>query len=758
MKFDLSTLNPEQLKPVLDTEGAVLVTAGAGSGKTRLLTHRIAYIIDRGMAARYNILAITFTNKAAGEMKERLCDMVENADDIWIFTFHALCVRILRRYIGFFPGFTPNFSIYGENEKNNCIKRILRELADKGKIKAAADFEKIAAAAVSKAKEAGLTPDDYLAINKFARNIDVIYDVYKRYEQIKMQSNALDYDDLLLYARDLLNGCDEAREYYCNKFRYIHIDEFQDTNAVQYEIASILAGKWGNIFAVGDEDQSIYGWRGADYRNIFNFQRDFNCKIYKLEQNYRSTQNILDVANKVIANNTERLEKVLWTANARGSQVDCHCAENEREEVNYVVRRISRLMSEEGYSYGDFAVLMRVNSLSRPFEEAFLSYNVPYRVYGGFKFYERKEIKDVLAYLKLMVNPSDNEALLRIINFPRRGIGEATAAQLVNYAQVTGKSLFDAVTGSDKDDDLPPKLVKKLANLSETLKCFKNAYESLFAAQRVAGAGVAELGKYIVKVLNLKEYYGGDDEDDVNRRMNVKELLNGMEEFDRTNGGTPDEYLQSISLYSDTDEESGDGITVSTVHSAKGLEFKTVFIVGAEEGIFPSTMAIDEGGIEEERRLMYVAITRAMENLIITYTRSRFRFNQISANMPSRFLTEAGFNVSGAGAAERKKAEYSRYYADGAAYDYRAGRYGGGYAQSDFYGRSEPASERGVPAAKKDFSRFKPGVRVCHAKFGEGEIVSLDGDGEGLCARVAFDKCGTLNLMLMYAPLEIKED
>lgn len=753
MHFDLSTLNSEQLKPVLDTEGAVLVTAGAGSGKTRLLTHRIAYIIDQGKAERYNILAITFTNKAAGEMKERLCDMVEGAEDIWIFTFHALCVRLLRKYIGFFPGFSSNFTIYDENEKNNCIKRILKDFAEKGKIKDASSYEKQVASCISKAKETGLTPDEYLVINKFMPDIDIIAEAYKQYEQVKIKSNALDYDDLLLYARDLLRNCEEARKYYQHKFKYIHIDEFQDTNAVQYEIAAILAGEWGNIFAVGDEDQSIYGWRGADYRNIFNFQRQFNCKVYKLEQNYRSTQNILDVANRIIANNTTRLEKVLWTANPVGSEVDCHCAKNERDEVNYVVRKISSLMRANGYSYDDFAVLMRVNSLSRPFEEAFLAYNVPYRVYGGFKFYERKEIKDVLAYLKLMSNHADDEALLRIINFPKRGIGDATIAQLVNYARITGSTMYDIVLNSSENDDLPPKLVNKLTNLTETLKCFENAYKT--------GASVANLGKYIVKVLNLKEYYGKDDEDDVNRRMNIKELLTGMEEYDKNNGGSLEEYLQSISLYSDTDEESNGGITISTVHSAKGLEFKTVFIVGAEEGIFPSSAKDDPEDIEEERRLMYVAVTRAMEQLIITYTESRFRFNQITVNKPSRFLTEAGFNVV-------SPASYQRYNSYGG--DYTG--YGGGYRRRAYEDSASEYDKMTVPAGesrasrqsgklterKKDLSGFKPGKRVMHEKFGTGTIISISGEGDGTCALVQFDKAGKLNLMLIYAPLTVLED
>lgn len=764
MNFDLSTLNKEQLAPVLDTEGAVLVTAGAGSGKTRLLTHRIAYIIAEGKAERYNILAITFTNKAANEMRERLSKMVDRADEIWIFTFHALCVRILRKFIGKIEGFNSNFSIYGENEKSNAVKRILKAFSEKGKIGDVSDYEKNVIFGISKAKEQGLTPDEYLAVNKFMKDIDVIYEAYKEYEIAKKNANALDYDDLLLYARDLLKNDAEAREYYQKKFKYIHIDEFQDTNAVQYEIAALLAGGYGNIFAVGDEDQSIYGWRGADFRNIFNFQKDFNCKVYKLEQNYRSTQNILDVANKVIANNTTRLDKVLWTSNDKGAEVECYRAKIDREEVNYVIKNIARQMKLNNYSYNDFAILMRVNSLSRPFEESLLAYNVPYRVYGGFKFYERKEIKDILAYMKLMVNPSDIEALLRIVNFPKRGIGDATVGQLMNYSAVTGISLYDAIVGADKNEDLPAKITKKLSNLSETLKCFENAHET--------GASVAQLGKYIVKVLNLKDYYGGDDDENVNRRMNIKELLSGMEEFDKNNGGTLEDYLQSISLYSDTDEEdNASSVTISTVHSAKGLEFKVVFIVGAEEGIFPAAPRAEEGDdIEEERRLMYVAVTRAMEKLFITYTDSRFRFNKVNASTPSRFLKEAGFKIEKPREQIEQRSAYGGYGSYGGySKDYsRNNVYKGERSYSktsdDRYNREEmpvyssyEAPKASKPAAKKDFSKFCEGARVVHKKFGYGTITAIKGSGDNTYAEVFFDKLGKLNLMLSYAPLEIAD-
>lgn len=756
MNFDLDSLNEQQLKPVMDTEGAVLVTAGAGSGKTRLLTHRIAYIISQGKAERYNILAITFTNKAANEMRERLSYMVDGAENIWIFTFHALCVRILRKFIGKVDGYSSNFSIYGENEKNNCIKRILKSLADSGKISSDDNYLKEVAAAISKAKEIGLSPDEYAAVNKFNPDIDIITTVFKEYERTKQKANSLDYDDLLMFAYKLLSGDEEVRRYYSEKFKYIHIDEFQDTNAIQYEIVSLLASAHGNIFAVGDEDQSIYGWRGADFQNIFKFCDEFKCKVYKLEQNYRSTKSILNVANKIIANNTTRLQKVLWTDNREGEEVFCQCANTDREEVNFVIKTLNRLMRDEGYSVSDFAILMRINSLSRLFEESLLAYNIPYKVYGGFKFYERKEIKDLLSYLRIMVNPSDTEALLRVVNFPRRGIGDATVAQLINYCNVTGRNLYDVIVDIDKNEDLPAKLTKKMASFSEVLKCFENAYHT--------GASVSQLAKYIIKVLNLKEYYGGDDEENVNRRMNLKELLSGMEEFDKNNGGTPEDYLQTVSLYSDTDEEDdGSSLTISTVHSAKGLEFKVVFLVGLEEGIFPSAQRSEEDETEEERRLMYVAVTRARERLYMTYTMTRYRFNKIVDSIPSRFIKEAGFAV------ERPVKRFEGYErTDTSGRDYsRNNTYRGERSYSKGtdgrYNREElpvysSYEKKSAPAANKNnknLDEFTVGTRVTHGKFGNGVIVKVDNRLRDACVEVDFESCGKLTLMLAYAPLTV---
>ena len=458
-------LNDIQKQAVLETEGAVLVTAGAGSGKTRLLTHRIVHLIKDLNVAPYSILAITFTNKAANEMRERLMTMTENTDGIWIFTFHAACVRILRRFIDKI-GFGKNFTIYGDAETKSVVKRICKENDWED------DMQKRILSAISDSKNKGISPDEYESVYKYAGDAEQVAKAYAEYQRTLKANNALDYDDLLIETLRLLRTDDEAREFYQNKFRYIHIDEFQDTNVIQYDIVKILAGKHRNIFAVGDEDQCIYTWRGASIANIFDFQRDFPCKVFKLEQNYRSTSNILTVANRIIKGNSQRLDKKLWTENGGGEKVVCFGAATDGFEADYVARTIYELTSYGGYNYSDCAVLMRLNALTRRFEERFLQYGIPHRVYGGFKFFDRKEVKDVLAYARLSVNPADDEALLRIINFPRRGIGEASIEKLRGIAASKQTSLYGVITtcGDEVGGALKPKLVELAATLSKLVE------------------------------------------------------------------------------------------------------------------------------------------------------------------------------------------------------------------------------------------------------------------------------------------------
>lgn len=752
MNVDLSQLNEEQRLPVLHTEGAVLVTAGAGSGKTRLLTHRICHIINDLGEKPYNILALTFTNKAANEMKERLekmgCD-----NSLWVFTFHALCVRILRKYADLI-GFKSNFTIYAEQEKLSLIKKIFKDKKieeDDGLTPASV------ADAISDAKTENLTPEVYGKINSFKHGAGIITEVFDEYNKALKRNNALDYDDLLNFTLKLLLEKEEVREYYSDKFRYIHIDEFQDTNTVQYEIVKLLASKWGNIFAVGDEDQSIYGWRGANYKNIFAFQRDFaGATTYKLQQNYRSTKRIIALANKVIKNNTTRLDKNLWTSNAEGSNVVFYCAGSDKDEAQYVLTAISSLMTNYGYKKSDFAILMRINALTRAFEEKFIQYGVAHKIFGGFKFFDRKEIKDVLAYLKILNNHEDEESLLRIVNFPKRGIGDATLAQVINYARVMDLPLFDVIYNVEQNLDLPTSVIKKLTPLATALKILVNALEQ--------GLKPSLLTKYMCKVVGIKAEYEEDTEENAEHRMNIKELVHSMEEYEKENPeATLSDYLQNVSLYSDTDEMDNDAdyVTLATVHSAKGLEFKVVFLVGMDEGIFPSSRSTDEKDkLEEERRLLYVAITRAREKLYVTRAKTRFKFGSTEYCMPSRFLPEMGFDQ------QKKQEEKSSYYNSYAREKYERSysktTYGSAYNADEV--PSYDTSYSTAPKLKttlskpstssgKDASKFVVGAKVRHTKFGEGVITKVTTQGD-VCVKVKFDTC-ELMLMLNYAPLEL---
>ncbi len=752
MSFDFGSLNEEQRKAVEATEGAVLVTAGAGSGKTRMLTHRIAYLIKEKGVKPYNILAITFTNKAANEMKERLSCMDIGADDIWVSTFHSMCVRILRRYIDRM-GYGKNFSIYGEQEKENVLKKISKDLEDGGKFvgdsKELDKLRKRASFIISDVKNSALSPDAYFSLHENDEYAEFLRGMYEKYEEQLKKNNALDFDDLLVKAYELLRTNSEAREYYENKFRYIHVDEFQDTNIVQYKLMKILAQKHGNVFAVGDEDQCIYGWRGANIGNITDFIDDFGCRIFKLEQNYRSSGNILSLANKVIKNNTRRIDKTLFTNNGVGSKVSVFCARNETNEAEYVADVIKKLVEESDCRYSDIAVLMRVNALSRVFEERFLAYNIPHKVYGGFKFFERKEIKDLLAYLRLAVNGNDNEALLRVINFPKRGIGAGAVGQLINYSDLAGRSLFETVMTIESNDDLPLSLQKKVIPFKNVLACI------IAQAQSV---GIGELAEYLVRILDLKSVFADDTEENENRRMNVSGFVDSVKSHERNNPGTTlEDYLQMITLYTDLDSMNGDDdcVALATVHSVKGLEFKAVFVVGCEEGILPLTRAMDSlDELEEERRLMYVAVTRAMSRLYVTWAASRYMYSERKYTAVSRFLKEANLveaNSQPSAAQSRERA--------------------GAYLRNDSYsfGDVPSVSSSRVAAApvyraptvrqpdKKDLSGFKVGTRISHRKFGKGEIVSLDSEAGGLYAQINFEKFGKMMLSLQYAPIEIIE-
>ncbi len=783
----LEELNDEQLKPVLQTEGAVLVLAGAGSGKTRVLTTRIAYLVEELAVPPEAILAITFTNKAANEMKERLGRFTD-VSRMWVCTIHSMCVRIIRQFASE-VGVNANFSIYSETERNNIIKKSFQECDfDDEKLLKTIKYH------IANAKMLGMEPDRYAEEYAGEREIDEIYKVYSRYQKHLKENNALDFDDLLNETRNLLKNCEEAREYLGGKFRYILVDEFQDTNAVQYEIVKKLASVHGNLFAVGDDDQSIYGWRGAKIENILHFEKDFKgAKVYKLERNYRSTKHILQLANTVIKNNGNRKDKTLWTENEEGDKTKVYEAEEESGEARYIAQTIAGLL-RQGYRYSDFAVLMRINALTRSFEQEFTGDGIPYKVFGGFKFFERKEIKDLLAYLRLINNPFDSEAALRIINFPKRGIGAKTVDTLQNYAFQNELSVYDALIDLDE--------MNFTGSTKEKLLGFRNLVKKWILDS--AEMPVNELVKAIVADTQMREAYADDSDESINKRANIEEFINSVEEYCKLNeGASLTDYLNQVTLSSDTDDmDDGNYVTLATIHAVKGLEFKCVFLCGMEENTMPISRAIDnEEDLEEERRLAYVAITRARERLYLTRSKSRYLYGRREPTMRSRFLKELSSIVELPKEAPRPRYGYSDWedpesYGNDA---YVGGRYGsndgfggrrtsygsyGGrsYGSSDRensavtrsswsgnYGgnyTSRPQSSGGFTyggtnkAAKpapptKDLSVFSIGKKVTHPKFGAGVIVGLRGTGSNMILDIAFENLGIKQLSASLAPLTV---
>lgn len=717
-------LNERQRAAALDTDGAVLVTAGAGSGKTRLLTHRIAHIIEDLGVRPYNVLAITFTNKAADEMRNRLLALVPGAADIWISTFHSMCAKILRRNASRL-GYASNFTIYAQDESERLVKQIAKDMGDDSD-----NFRKTALRCISDAKNLGYSPERYAEEHSYISEIDTITNVFKHYEARLKNNNAMDFDDLLLKTYELFENCPDVLDIYRNKFMYIHVDEFQDTNVIQYGLVRMLASGHGNIFVVGDEDQSIYGWRGADVTNMQHFIEDFGAKIYKLEQNYRSTANILAAANNLIKNNVSRIEKKLWSELGNGEPIRCFTASSDTEEADFVVNTINKLL-RDGYRPHDFAVLMRVNALTRVLEQRLMQYNLPYKVYGGFKFFDRKEVRDILAYLRAIANHADEEAILRVINFPKRGIGDGTIRQLVDYSLFENKKLFDVIVNIE-NEALPAGLIKKVKPFGDLLAKF-----SLLAGR----LSVSELVEEIIDCAAIREAYSEDTEENTARKLNIDDFVSSVHEFVKNRGGTLDDFLEEVTLYSDDDEKSGDCIFLSTVHSAKGMEFRNVFIVGAEEGLFPLGRATDDDGeLEEERRLMYVAITRAKERLYISHCASRFMYGERKLCRPSRFLGEIDERF-----VERKPAyRENRLYSD--RYNGASGpslnKFGGISAQNTAVRRDNRADDYAV------------GTRVLHKKFGEGVVVDVTNVGANSYLVIDFEKTGKITLSLAFAPIE----
>ncbi len=731
--MDISTLNDAQLQAVTHYNGPLLVLAGAGSGKTRVLTTRIAYLLREKGVDPYNILAITFTNKAAREMRERIEVVVpDQARSLWVCTFHAACLRILRRQAGF-AGYTPNFVIYDASDQKTVIKECLKELnLDEKKFPPAA-----IGAAISQAKNVLYSPEE-LEKKSFDYFQRTVCKVYKLYSEKLKKNNALDFDDLLVQTVRLFRENPSVLSYYQEKFKYILVDEYQDTNHAQYVLVNLLASKHRNLCVVGDPDQSIYGWRGADITNILNFERDYpDATVIILEQNYRSTKTILESANRVISNNLNRKPKKLWTAGSPGDPVVIFTARDEHAEANFVVDRINRWHLTRQRPYGDFAVLYRTHAQSRVLEEKFLAYGIPYTIVGGLRFYERKEIKDLLAYLRLLVNPGDRVALQRVINEPRRGIGEASIGKIFALADETGMAPLEIL---EKEKSLP----------GLTGKAAKSAREfgrmMAFLRRLATQLTVTDLVEKILSITGYRQALESERTIEAATRLeNLKEFYTVTREYDRQMpDGNLEDFLAGLSLLTDIDEyeQETDRVTLMTLHSAKGLEFPVVFLVGMEEGVFPHSRSLEsKQELEEERRLCYVGITRARELLYLSHCWQRTLYGYTRTNEPSRFLRELPPNLlsdtdpldaanAGAGNDGKKVAAVNN-----ATFNH---------------------NNRDKSGSSKKHTRctgFNCGDTVEHSKWGRGTVLEIKGSGENAELKIEFPGLGTKTLLARYAPL-----
>lgn len=740
--YNIESLNEEQKSALNAIDGAILVTAGAGSGKTRLLTHRVAFLIDQKRVSPYNILAITFTNKAAGEMKERISQMVDGADQVWISTFHSMCAKILRREISALTPFDKNFTIYSDTESEKAVKDIFEERSifdEKDKLKKSLFYH------LSAWKNGVMSLQEYLDCHSDDEDMRKIGMLMSEYEDKLARLNALDFDDLLRKTYDLFKNNPDILNRYATRFEYILVDEFQDTNTVQYELVKMLASVHGNVFAVGDEDQCIYSWRGANFKNIFSFKKDFpNVKVFKLERNYRSTSSILNVANNVIKNNLTRLDKNMWTDKGEGEKPVLYNAYDERDEALYVAKEIEKLTCQ-GFEYRDIAVLMRVNALSRAFEEAFLSYNIPHRIFGGFKFYERVEIKNIISYLRIFVNKRDDISFERIVNFPKRGIGEGGLEKLRALAE--GRPLIETVCSE---------LIFNQPALNKKLASFISTYKNLDQEDKKP---LSDFVKKVISGFEIKGAYSSGSEEDLNRLLNIEQFISSVKEYEALNpDATLGDFLESITLKADSDEigESG-AVTIATIHAVKGLEFRAVFLVGMEEGLLPISRAIGNNSeIEEERRLLYVALTRAEERLFITHCSKRYMYGESQYQSPSRFCRELGLLGLEQGTSLRSQNDFTashRLASQMNGYNKPYKTYDSGvniFDHTNFF-KKEKKEESPV----KDVSIYKVGQKVSHPRYGEGEIVAITPDG--LVGDIIFDGFGKKSLMLELAPLEILE-
>lgn len=779
------TLNPMQKEAVLHTEGPLLILAGAGSGKTRVLTHRIAYLIEEKEVNPWNILAITFTNKAAGEMRERVDSLVGfGAESIWVSTFHSTCVRILRRYIEHL-GYTTSFSIYDSDDQKTLMKQVFKTLdIDTKQYK-----ERSVLGIISSAKDKLISPEEFLLNAGQDFRQKKVGEIYREYQNQLKKNNALDFDDLIVKTVELFQNDSQILDYYQERFRYIMVDEYQDTNTAQFKLISLLASKYGNLCVVGDDDQSIYRFRGADIENILSFEQTFpGARVIKLEQNYRSTQNILDAANGVIRHNRGRKEKSLWTANGTGDEILFKQFDDARDEADYIARQIR----DSEFSYQDQAVLYRTNAQSRLLEERCIFYNVPYRLVGGVNFYQRKEIKDILAYLKTVANGVDDLSVLRIINVPKRGIGATSMGRVTMFASEHSMSLYSALREARMVPGLG-KAVEKIGRFISQMECFRAMAQS-------EEYSIQDLIEAILEETGYEEELKAEGEIEAETRMeNIQELINKAAAYEEdSQHPSLDEFLEQVALVADIDnvDSSEDRVTLMTLHSAKGLEFPKVYLAGMEDGLFPGMMAVssdDPTDMEEERRLCYVGITRAKKELVITAARKRMTHGETRYCKPSRFVEEipaellkeerlepvlgsargadsfggasgrfgAGeeglpWNQPGSGTVSTFGKGYNAYASKTTGFGtanvgFKGGKGGLGSGQS--FG-TNPGFGKSFTVQKAASLDYKEGDRVHHDRFGDGTVKEIVDGARDYEVTVEFDTGGQRKMMACFAKLK----
>lgn len=779
------TLNPMQKEAVLHTEGPLLILAGAGSGKTRVLTHRIAYLIEEKEVNPWNILAITFTNKAAGEMRERVDSLVGfGAESIWVSTFHSTCVRILRRYIEHL-GYTTSFSIYDSDDQKTLMKQVFKTLdIDTKQYK-----ERSVLGIISSVKDKLISPEEFLLNAGQDFRQKKVGEIYREYQNQLKKNNALDFDDLIVKTVELFQNDSQILDYYQERFRYIMVDEYQDTNTAQFKLISLLASKYGNLCVVGDDDQSIYRFRGADIENILSFEQTFpGARVIKLEQNYRSTQNILDAANGVIRHNRGRKEKSLWTANGTGDEILFKQFDDARDEADYIARQIR----DSEFSYQDQAVLYRTNAQSRLLEERCIFYNVPYRLVGGVNFYQRKEIKDILAYLKTVANGVDDLSVLRIINVPKRGIGATSMGRVTMFASEHGMSLYSALREARMVPGLG-KAVEKIGRFISQMECFRAMAQS-------EEYSIQDLIEAILEETGYEEELKAEGEIEAETRIeNIQELINKAAAYEEdSQHPSLDEFLEQVALVADIDnvDSSEDRVTLMTLHSAKGLEFPKVYLAGMEDGLFPGMMAVssdDPTDMEEERRLCYVGITRAKKELVITAARKRMTHGETRYCKPSRFVEEipaellkeerlepvlgsargadsfggasgrfgAGeeglpWNQPGSGTVSTFGKGYNAYASKTAGFGtanagFKGGKGGLGSGQS--FG-TNPGFGKSFTVQKAASLDYKEGDRVHHDRFGDGTVKEIVDGARDYEVTVEFDTGGQRKMMACFAKLK----